>query len=209
LNNPYQVKRRYALCRNLYERNINAFNVYRLHEKADCTFPVFIRDEYDHQGALTYLIYNTEDLNRTISQFSEREKLLIVEFVDVSESMWGCFHKYGAFYLDGQIIPRHFFISDDWNVKNSSVNMSSIQKFEQNYIDSNPHQELLKPIFIEAGIEYGRIDYAITDNGIQVFEINTNPTIVDMGDLEKDNPRLFATTEFINQFGKCLLSMTH
>ena len=40
---------------------------------------------------------------------------------------------------------------------------------------SNPHEHELRRIFSTARIEYGRIDYALLGERIQVWEINTNP----------------------------------
>ena len=45
-------------------------------------------------------------------------------------------------------------------------------------VDANPHQRELRAVFAEAGIDYGRIDYGVGPHGLEVWEINTNPTIV-------------------------------
>jgi hypothetical protein len=50
------------------------------------------------------------------------------------------------------------------------------------YVRTNPHQADLREIFAAARIDYGRIDYAIKDGRIQVWEINTNPQIMSFQD---------------------------
>ncbi|HEY6904140.1 MAG TPA: hypothetical protein VI216_07510, partial [Candidatus Acidoferrales bacterium] len=49
---------------------------------------------------------------------------------------------------------------------------------ELEYVQSNPHAEWLRETFALANIRYGRIDYGLLDGKPQVWEINTNPTIV-------------------------------
>jgi hypothetical protein len=48
---------------------------------------------------------------------------------------------------------------------------------ELEFVSQNPHHEQLLKIFELAGVEYGRIDYAIKDGRVQTWEINLNPTI--------------------------------
>jgi len=48
---------------------------------------------------------------------------------------------------------------------------------EMHYLQSNPHQAELRRIFDLANIRFGRIDYAVADRCIQVWEINTNPRL--------------------------------
>ena len=48
---------------------------------------------------------------------------------------------------------------------------------ERAYIVGNPHEAQLREIFGIAGVEYGRIDYAIQDGRVQTWEINLHPTI--------------------------------
>ena len=45
-------------------------------------------------------------------------------------------------------------------------------------MEENPHQDALREIFGLAGIDYGRMDYGLLDGKVQVWEINTNPTII-------------------------------
>ena len=48
---------------------------------------------------------------------------------------------------------------------------------ERRFLETNPHGESVLRVFERARIEYGRIDYAIGERGLEVWEINTNPTV--------------------------------
>ena len=44
-------------------------------------------------------------------------------------------------------------------------------------METNPHERELREIFRLARIDYGKIDYAVLGDRLQVWEINTNPTL--------------------------------
>jgi hypothetical protein len=50
-------------------------------------------------------------------------------------------------------------------------------RLERRYLEDNPHAGQLRRCFELAHIDYGRIDYGLVGDSIQVWEINTNPTI--------------------------------
>jgi len=49
---------------------------------------------------------------------------------------------------------------------------------EIEYLHNNPHAKWLRESLALAKISYGRIDYGLRDSKPQVWEINTNPTII-------------------------------
>lgn len=59
-----------------------------------------------------------------------------------------------------------------------SLSLEESLAIEHAYLDANPHEAELREIFDLAGINYCRIDYGMKDGHIQVWEINTNPTIL-------------------------------
>ena len=77
-----------------------------------------------------------------------------------------------------RILPRHLFFSRHWVVKDWSVLTDDLLREELEYLATNPHERQLREIFAAARIEYGRIDYSLRDGEMQVWEINTNPTLV-------------------------------
>jgi hypothetical protein len=48
---------------------------------------------------------------------------------------------------------------------------------EREYVTTNPHADVIREIAAAANISYGRIDYALLDGAMQVWEFNTNPMI--------------------------------
>lgn len=177
LNRPIHSMHRYELLRELYERGINDFNVYRLTEaRQPERFPVFVRGENDHHGPLMPLLHNQAQVDEAVevlvSEGNCRENKIIVEFCDVAD-VKGLFHRFGAFIIGDEIVPRSALYSREWVVKGQST-----EYLDASYIDENPHESLLRPIFETAGIQYGRIDYAVVDGQIRVFEINMNPWLV-------------------------------
>lgn len=181
VNDPIRSMRRFELLRTLHAQGKNSFNAYRLADPFEPKrYPVFIRAEDDHGGAVTPLLHSAEELAAATERLAQdgqrRENKIVIEFCDVSDSD-GIFHKYDAFRVGSQIIPGGFNFSRDWMVKDPAISLKD-EEFrapKAEYRETNPHADALLQIFKMASIEYGRIDYAILENQIQVFEINTNP----------------------------------
>lgn len=184
LNCPARVLTRYPLLARLWENGINRFRVFPVTERsAPMRFPVFVRRIHDHKGPLTSLITRTEELDEKLNALhSSREDpddLLIVEFCDTRGAN-AQYRKYSAFRIGDRIIPAHVFFSKDWMVKHNPP--EPLSREEYSYIRDNPHRKALLEIFRLANIEYGRIDYGLLDGKIQVWEINTNPVIIQQRD---------------------------
>ena len=181
LNHPIRSMRRYELLRALYNRGINSHNVFRITEgRLPKRYPVFIRGADDHGGAGTDLIHSEPDLMLEIDKLNQqgisREDKIIVEFCDTSDEQ-GVFRKYSAFIVGDKIIPRHICFSRDWQIKYPDLSNPEFIEEEYEFVTRTAHEASLKKIFAIAGITYGRIDYGIRDNTIQVWEINTNPRL--------------------------------
>ncbi|MEQ9403185.1 MAG: hypothetical protein RIM99_06360 [Cyclobacteriaceae bacterium] len=185
LNNPAKVLLRYDLLKRLYKEGINDFNIFRESEDlSEMHFPVFVRSEHVH----TYnsglgLAFNTAQLVRNISNHTgagaDLHRLIITECCDVSDE-YGIFNKYAAYFINGQVIPRHLYYSKNWYVSAKSVREVpeiNIDRFDlhEKYIQSNPHKEWIQNVFEIAGTDYGRIDYGLKNGVPQVWEINLNP----------------------------------
>ncbi len=195
LNHPLKAMRRYELLEALSNAGINRYRVYRGDESGiEYRFPVFLREAADHTGNLSPLLQDAAMLERVRSRAVRRgfrlEDLLVVEFCDTSDDA-GIYRKYGAFRVGDRILPRHLLFSRDWVVKWIwFLGDQDFAREELAYLESNPHKQQLREIFDLARIEYGRIDYAITGDTIQVWEINTNPTAVQYPDEVGSRARL-------------------
>jgi hypothetical protein len=171
---------RYALLKTLYRKGINSFDVTRLEGgHLPASYPVFVRDEDGTRDVESGLCGSADELMEAIGILRESGKVLkrriAVEFCAEPDSA-GYYRKYGAFNINGTIVPQHLLFSRQWEVKyESSVTSESLADEEFEYIRSNPHRNELLRIFGIANIGFGRIDYGIVDGAIQVYEINTNP----------------------------------
>ncbi len=180
LNHPVLSMRRFELLRQLRERGINDFDVCRLTDRRPLRFPVFIRSENDHLGSLTALLHSPGELDAAIEKLAadgmNRDDKIIVEYRDVAEAR-GLYHRYGAYIVGARIFAGNLFFSRDWMVKRRQPEFAhgEFLAADDQYVATNPHEAMLRPIFALARIEYGRMDYAMMDGRIQVFEINTNP----------------------------------
>jgi hypothetical protein len=186
LNHPLRAMRRFELLRHLHEQGINDFDVYRLNDpRKPKRFPVFLRVENDHNGPESTLIYNQVELDQAVERMFRQgkcaEERMITEF-NAQKSPQGAYLKYGVFFIDGAVIPRHILFSTDWLVKGkSSFVDEQVIAEETKFLAENPHAQQVREVFRLAKIDYGRIDYGMVDGRIQVYEINSNPTIFSAG----------------------------
>jgi hypothetical protein len=181
LNDPLRSMRRYELLRTLHDQGLNDFNVFRGSDPdTDVRLPAFLRGENDHLANLTEPIATAGGLREARQAHPDA---LVVEYLDTSDGN-GVFRKYSAFCVDGKIIPRHIFFSNDWMVKEPDLRDPAFVEEELEYVQANPHERELAAIFETARIQYGRIDYAAYQGRVQVWEINTNPGLASEISLE-------------------------
>lgn len=179
-NWPHRVLGRYALLRRLHEAGLNDSNVWRLdEERMPSGYPVFIRREQDALGPETPLLHNESEYRAAIAQLRDRGHPLLgriaVQFCDSADAT-GTYRKYGALYFRGDVVPQHLFLSREWMVKRSTLELSpDMMAEEETYVFDNPHVDQIRAIFALAETDFGRIDYTIVDGRVQTFEINTNP----------------------------------
>lgn len=181
LNHPVRSMRRYELLRHLYERGENRFNVYRLTEaRSPQRYPVFLRGENDHHGPRSPLLGTPEELGEALATLDRegymREGLLVTEFCNTADT-WGIYRTYGAFIVGERIIPKSLTFSRSWAQKGPDLLEARMLAEEHDYVEKNPHEGRLREVFRLARIDYGRMDYGMLDGQVQVWEINTNPTI--------------------------------
>lgn len=181
VNRPERVLYRFDLLRKLFEAGINDFRVHRARDAGQVArFPVFVRRRDDHLGTLTPLLPDPQQLARALRflrlQGHRRDDLLVVEFCDTRGGD-GLYRKYAAFVVGDRILPRHVLFSRRWMLKQPDLSNPELEKEKTRYLESNPHEESLRRICALAGIEYGRIDYGLRYGRVQVWEINTHPTV--------------------------------
>jgi hypothetical protein len=177
-NDPIRSMRRFELLRHLYARGLNAFNVYRLTDVSQVRrFPVFLRDEDGHDGSLTPLLHDSEELGRAIdalvAQGKSRDNKLIVEYIDCRDAS-GVHQKFSALFVGPHILQATRGSNPHWVVKEvpTGPGHPGLAAYPRAV-----HQCHLHEVMRLASIDYGRVDYAIVEDRVQVFEINTNPVV--------------------------------
>lgn len=205
MNHPLRVKRRYELLRTLHACGFNDYTVYRVDEgRVPERFPVFLRVENDHKGPETELLHGPDELAAAIAKLEaegkSRDQRMITEYCAEADSE-GRFRKYGAFLLDGEILPRHLLVNKHWVAKGrdrEACNETIPEQIEYN--ETNPHAAELRRAFEVACVDYGRVDYTIVDGRVQIYEINTNPQITVPGWGGGDPRRARIKVEFAERF---------
>jgi hypothetical protein len=204
LNHPRRSMRRYRLLKSLYQQGTNTFNVFRPWERLwnRLNYPVFLRGENDHKGTVSDIISTPRELFK--AQCRHR-KALITEFCD-TRGEDGLYRKYSAMRIGDRILPRHIFFSKHWMIKNADECDDRLLAEELDYLNTNPHEKELMAIFDLARIDYGRIDYGLYKGRIQVWEINTNPSVL-TGDSLKISRRHAVAEAFAGPFRAALLAL--
>ncbi|RWP91776.1 MAG: hypothetical protein EOR12_07480 [Mesorhizobium sp.] len=181
LNHPRKSLQRFDLLRMLFADGINDFNVYRPESlPAGMRFPVFLRDETGAAYEVPPLLQSPVELGQALSDLGTMNfvRPMVVEF-GAKAGADGSYRKYSAYRIGARSYAQHCFASKEWFIKVQGGGMSRRHRVEHTaFVRDNPHAVELMPIFEKAGISYGRIDYTIVDGRIQVFEINTNPTVL-------------------------------
>jgi hypothetical protein len=182
LNDPHRTLVRYPLLRALHERGVNDFRAVRADDPpGDLRYPVFLRDERSHGGPLSPLLGSAAEVRREIGRAlldgKRMRDLILIEYCDTADAD-GYYRKYSAFAVGAAVIPRSVAYGHSWMLKHHGSEYSrAMVEAERDYVLGNPHQRELTDIFVAAGVEYGRIDYAVQDGALRVWEINLNPTI--------------------------------
>jgi hypothetical protein len=144
-------------------------------------FPVFLRSATEHDGALTPLLWGWKELRHASRELVQSGRdaggLLIVEFCDTSDDD-GLFRKYGAFVIGEHVVPRGIMTSRQWMVKDPDLETPALVQEQREYFETNPHAGWIRDFARRAGLGYGRVDYALKNGAPQIWEINTNPTVV-------------------------------
>ena len=189
LNHPAKFVDRFSLLKRLHLAGLNQFRAFPISEvlfERDVRYPVFLRKNSGHSGNITELAVNRWALTRQVLRQVAKaalgrvalSDLIAVEYHSVREEE-GYSAKYSYLKVGPNLIARHVLFSRKWAVKFPDLQEGDMLRREQEFLDSQPHFKLVNSLFELSAIDYGRIDFAIDPNTgrIQVWEINTNPTL--------------------------------
>ncbi|MEM9343904.1 MAG: hypothetical protein AAGA87_12740 [Pseudomonadota bacterium] len=207
VNDPSQVLRRGALLRRLHAKGLNTVEVTNLEfgETPMC-YPVFLRSDAGCAGPETHLLSNETEYHAAVEALVPRGLTtagrLALTFCSEKDAD-GFYRKYGAFVINGHVVPQHILRSRDWNVKSGAAETDpAFIAEERRFVDENPHADALLRIARAGHIDYGRVDYTIVEGDIVVFEINTNPKYPNFidGDPARDERRATILAQLATAF---------
>ena len=77
------------------------------------------------------------------------------------------------------LVPQICVHDDNWLVKYGKLACATPELYEDELgiVRENPYAEPVQRAFEIAGIEYGRADFGLVGGRVQIYEINTNPTL--------------------------------
>jgi Flp pilus assembly protein TadD/glutathione synthase/RimK-type ligase-like ATP-grasp enzyme len=159
-------------------------------EFAGCGLPLLVRVAGTHGGDDFDRFENWEDIADFISNDPEANYYAI-EYIDYC-SRDGFFRKYRVIFIDGEIMPYHLAIHDDWKVHHFRTDMANqawMREEEERYLAdmggvfNAANQDALRAIARATGLDYGGVDCGLDRDGrVVVFEANASMLVHD----EKD-----------------------
>jgi hypothetical protein len=189
LSHPGRALRRTQFLNALNDAGINDFRALNVNAGLpdDIRFPVFLRLADDHAGPKTGLLNDRAELDAAIESSPHKgdPHLIAVEFCDTRDNGTGPYRKYAAMRVADKLIPRHCFASEGWMTKVSDTVDPNWIEFEADYFDHFQERyaaDVMK-VFELAGIQYGRLDFAVTNGRVRAWEINSNPMLVSTPDV--------------------------
>jgi hypothetical protein len=166
----------------MHSAGINEFRSYLPEDiDADIRYPVFVRQAEQHTGSISPLIWNRQKLGaflrwQKLRGYKLRE-LLVIEFCDTIDAR-GEYRKYSAHCVEGKVAAQYLHVDTDWMVKHhGSTYRNEWAKEEYEFVNENARAAEIASIFEIAKVDFGRIDYGLLDGKLQLWEINTNPSI--------------------------------
>lgn len=193
LNHPRRSLLRYPLLKRLKEVGINRFDVHLPNAISEIRkFPVFVRQGSHHGGQMSELFHSRTALEDHLWGQGGAEgggeagrgrrrpgavPPLIIEYCHTADAT-GVFRKYSVFRVGDRYVPRHLVFSRDWVVSMPDLLDEARIAEELAFLQTHPHESMVRQVFEIADIQYGRVDYAMLDGRMQVWEINSNPIVL-------------------------------
>ncbi|HEY2824956.1 MAG TPA: hypothetical protein VGI83_05365, partial [Gemmatimonadales bacterium] len=176
LNHPAKTLTRFDLLAELHRHGYARQRVARPNgDVASLRFPVMVRSGASHLGPLSPLLHSAGEVRgyvgRGVLLGYGMDDLMAVEYLDTSDAQ-GYFRKYAAYVVGGKILARSLSIGRPWVLKYGGGEASVVHANEElEFVRTNPHEPQLAEIARIARIEYGRVDYAVVNGRVNVWEI--------------------------------------
>jgi tetratricopeptide (TPR) repeat protein len=143
-------------------------------------FPLLVRRAGTHGGEDFDKVDNPPALQRFVEQ-TQAPHYYVTEYVDY-RSHDGYFRKYRFMFVDGEILPYHLAIDDQWKIHHATTDMVNQQwmKDEEKAFLDDPHSvfgerqyAVLRAICDSIQLDYWGVDCGIDRQGrVVVFEAN-------------------------------------
>jgi tetratricopeptide (TPR) repeat protein len=148
---------------------------------------ILVRPAGTHGGDDLEKIEDPTKLAGLLAQRPDTDRYFI-EYIDY-RSADGYFRKYRFIFVDGQILPYHLAIADDWKLHHGSTDMANhpwMQSDEDAFLNnpaavfSPAHFLVLREIRERIGLEFFGIDCGLDRSGdLVVFEANASMLVHD------------------------------
>jgi hypothetical protein len=183
LNDPARMLGRFGLLRALNRSGMNSFDAYRAEElERPRRWPVFLRTEGDHRFPVSGLLHSQAELDEALRSSVDvgvpHSALLIIEYA-AEPVRPGLFRKLSMFRVGERLLGYTCVHDDQWLVKYGKPGIAPPELYEEEYsiVANNPFADAILPAFEIAGIEYGRVDFAVVAGRPVIYEINSNPNV--------------------------------
>lgn len=184
LNDPARWLSRVALLKVLKRAGINDFSVWEGWEADQVDrFPVFVRTAAAHRGVLTGLLPDRAALQAALAELVGRgypvSDLMVVEYC-AEPVRPGLFRKHSFYRMGDRYVGSTSVHDPDWVAKQGQMGVADQALYDEEYRDvvETPYVAALAPAFELAQVDYGRIDFGFVGGRPQVYEINTNPSMI-------------------------------
>ncbi len=151
-------------------------------------FPLIIRPRHSHAGTGLARIGDAAALASYLRPFQPADLFFVAPFIDY-RSTDGAWRKYRIIFVDGQPMPFHMAIHDDWAVwyYNAGMDLDAGKRAEENaFLNDFDHAfppraiVALREIAVRVGLAYFGLDCGLMPDGtLVVFEVETGMIVHD------------------------------
>jgi tetratricopeptide (TPR) repeat protein len=149
-------------------------------------FPLLLRTPGFHGGEHFLRVETLDELRAAAAKLPGRD-LLLIQYLDARASD-GKARKYRVMMIDGHLYPLHVAISSHWKVHYFSAEMTDYPahraedaEFLANMsgVLGSPAMAALKEIQATLGLDYGGIDFGLSETGeVLLFEANATMAVL-------------------------------
>lgn len=182
LNRPGRIPTRLEMLQIFHREGLSTYRAGRASDRGESyRYPVFLRHPGHRPGSIGDLIHTPAELDdataRAKGKGADLDELLVVEFCQTSDGE-GIHRKYSSFIIGERVVPRHVLFSRGWVIKMPDLLDEGKLEEEAEYLRRNPHEDWLRRVCATTGTSFGRVDYGLTPEGPQVWEVNLNPRLM-------------------------------